>query len=143
MIPMKSRKPKEKFNCVYCGKSTATFCGYWKLISVGRYELKNKSIIDSCYAHLGCYLERHRRIIQLGVHPLAVYCEQIKTPKQAVEILKIHGDIKKVKNTIKFLQNVVREWESSQTQAKSKISSLNKGLKTTKPRASSSKSGKA
>lgn len=76
---MKTRKPKEKFNCVYCGKSTATFCGYWKLISVGRYELKNKSIIDRCYAHLGCYLERHKRIIQLGVHPLAVYCEQIRT----------------------------------------------------------------
>lgn len=111
MISMKPRKPKEKFNCVYCGKSTATFCGHWKLISVGRYELKNKSIIDNCYAHLGCYLERHRRIIQLGVHPLAVYCGQIKSPKQAVDLLKIHGDIKKVKNTIKFLQNVVKEWE--------------------------------
>jgi len=112
---MKVRKPKEKFNCVYCGKSTANFCGYWKLASVSRYELKKKTIIDNCYAHLECYLERHRRILQVGIYPLATYCEQIRTPKQAVSLLKIHGDIKKVKNTIKFLQKVVSEWESSQT----------------------------
>ena len=73
MIPMKARKPKEKFNCIYCGKSTATLCGYWKLVSVGSYELKKKTIIDNCYAHLECYLKRHRRILQVGINPLATY----------------------------------------------------------------------
>jgi len=108
---IKKRKPKEKPNCVYCGKSTSTFCGYWKLVSVSRYETKKECVIDNCFAHVGCYLERHRRIIQLGINPLAVYCEEVKTVNDALSLFNIHGDIKKVKNTIKFLQNVVDKYE--------------------------------
>ena len=108
---MKQRHPKEKKNCVYCGKDSSTFCGYWKLISIGRYETKRNTIIDTCYAHIQCYLWKHRRIIQLGVNPLCIHNEVLKTPKQFIELLNLHGDIRRVKNTIKFLQKIVKEWE--------------------------------
>lgn len=109
------RKIKEKFNCVYCGKSTSTFCGYWKLISVGSYignRKKDKTTyIHSCYAHIGCYIHKHRRLIECGIIPLVTNCAEYNRPKQIVEMMKLHN-IKplKLKNTIKFWEKVIKEY---------------------------------
>lgn len=125
------RKHKEKFNCVYCGKSTATFCGYWKMVSVANYKSNNKRDkktlwIDSCYAHIGCYLKRHQKLLLTGPIPLCVDNPIYDRPKQIVEMMRLHNiKIQKVKNTIKFLERVIKEHKSSQTPPSKKKAKTN------------------
>jgi len=110
------RKHSEKFNCVYCGQTTSTFCGYWKMISVGTYiptiKRDKTSIIDSCYAHIGCFIHKHKRLITCGVIPLCVHNVVYDRPKQVAEMMRIHNQKPAdLKNTIKFLQRVIKEYE--------------------------------
>ena len=111
------RKIKEKFNCVYCGHSTSTFCGYWKMISVGSYDPNNKKVksvfIDNCYAHIGCYLKKHNKLLMCGVVPLCVNNEVYDRPKQVAEMMRIHN-IKPstLKNKIVFLKKVIKSYEA-------------------------------
>ena len=128
------RKHKEKFNCVYCGKLTATFCGYWKMISVANYLPDNKkdktTYIDSCYAHIGCYLKKYEKIITCGVIPLCVHNAVYDRPKQIVEMMKLHNSKPQhLRNTIKFLQRVIDEYESSQLKPSKKARSHNSRFK--------------
>jgi len=117
---MKNKEPrniKEKHNCVYCGGSTATFCGYWRLISTQNYQDPKKPktiLVDNCYAHLQCYISRFNHTLLGGVVPMAVNCERYENnPKRVAELIKIH--IKRPKQTIKakirFLEKLLVELE--------------------------------
>lgn len=111
----KLRHIKEKNKCVYCGKPVVTFSGHWKLVSMEHYKTdqKNNIQVDLCFAHLDCYLNRYKKIISVGVFPMTKACPQTRTVNQVIKLLKIHGDIKDVKEAIKFLQRVVETYKKT------------------------------
>jgi len=110
MAKEKRHISEQKF-CYYCGKDTSTFCGYWRLTSTELFREKRHHALAMNYAHVGCFIEHHRRLLQLGIIPSAISCVKIDRVDRAVELFKIHGNIRKLKNTIKFLQKVLEKVE--------------------------------
>lgn len=110
------RPINEKNLCMYCDGDTATFGGYWKLISVDNYsdpKGKYQKIIDTCYAHIGCYIEKHKKILLTGVVPLTTHSEVTNSPKKIVQLMKIHCVSKRrLKSNITFLNKVLEVYDS-------------------------------
>jgi len=113
------RHVKEKKNCIYCGLNTSMLMGHWKLISVSRYEDPKKPktiLIDNCYAHIGCYVQRFHHTLLTSVVPLSVGSNPYKNNVKAIaELCKIHLKRPKqiIKANIKFLEKMLREFENA------------------------------